>query len=393
MMQKSRQRALANQRLPSHAARSPERSAAAFSLDPWQLQQTFDRPIAAPPSSVLAVQRIYGNRAVQRMIEPSIATLSPAPLRITPAPHATIQRHCYRYGEPGPYTALDKEHALDSDKIAKHFRKGFTGTQRTNIIEANKKRHGGVIKSDETGEQLVELKDTVDTLAHIDHIFPKQKGGSNSYSNAEVMAARKNLRKNSTLGANAGKSEDASPQGLYKGLEPGFVASAFTNFTSDQRTKILAKNKELTKSLTGFDDTVLPDAELIAIKKGALDKDNAVKLEGGIDTSRVLHVDHILPQKKGGCNFYRNARIISAAENISKSDSLGELEVDESEVVEEAENEDYEEHEWPLKRMLKKIKQETSVEKIVEKDIESKKEVTKKKREEKVTKKRTEKKA
>ncbi len=70
MIQISRQRALTNQRQPSHAAQSPERLGAAFDLDPWQLQQTIDRPIAASVDKRVlhkAIDQVFNREEIEAL--------------------------------------------------------------------------------------------------------------------------------------------------------------------------------------------------------------------------------------------------------------------------------------------------------------------------------------
>lgn len=79
--------------------------------------------------------------------------------------------------------------------------KNFTPAQKKRIIEENKARNSGNIKSDEGGQNLNPAKQSVKgqkadmNQAEIDHIQPKSKGGSNSNSNARVISKRENLQK------------------------------------------------------------------------------------------------------------------------------------------------------------------------------------------------------
>jgi RHS repeat-associated protein len=79
--------------------------------------------------------------------------------------------------------------------------KDFTASQKKKIIEENKKRNGGIIKSDMSGTVANPAKQSKKgqkadmKQAEIDHKDPKSKGGSNSYSNAQVLTKEENLKK------------------------------------------------------------------------------------------------------------------------------------------------------------------------------------------------------
>ena len=83
--------------------------------------------------------------------------------------------------------------------------KNFTRTQKQTILDENRRNNGGVLKSDLSGKELdVPTQSRKGEKANmnqaeIDHIEPKSKGGSNSYSNAQVLSKEENLRKGNKI--------------------------------------------------------------------------------------------------------------------------------------------------------------------------------------------------
>lgn len=79
--------------------------------------------------------------------------------------------------------------------------KDFTAAQKAEIIAANKARNGGVVKSDLSGEVLTQPAKSQKGVTpssnewQIDHIVPKDKCGTNSYSNAQVLSRAENRAK------------------------------------------------------------------------------------------------------------------------------------------------------------------------------------------------------
>ena len=88
-------------------------------------------------------------------------------------------------------------------KDSKHVGPGknFTRAQKRNILQANKERNGGVLRSDKSGKQLdqpVQSKKGEPAnmnQAEVDHIDPKSKGGTNSHKNAQVLSKEENIDK------------------------------------------------------------------------------------------------------------------------------------------------------------------------------------------------------
>lgn len=80
-------------------------------------------------------------------------------------------------------------------------KKAFTRAQKRNILEENKLKNDGVICSDKSGAQAIQPEQHTKGVsppsneAHIDHIEPRSAGGTNSYSNAQVLTREENLSK------------------------------------------------------------------------------------------------------------------------------------------------------------------------------------------------------
>jgi hypothetical protein len=100
----------------------------------------------------------------------------------------------------GPYSNL-----TDSKSVGPG--KNFTSTQKQNILDANKAKNSGVLKSDLSGKSIdapVKSQKGVKAnmnQAEVDHITPKKPAdsnvqpGSNSYKNAQVLSKEENLLK------------------------------------------------------------------------------------------------------------------------------------------------------------------------------------------------------
>lgn len=102
-------------------------------------------------------------------------------------------------GIEGVNKARPYAHLQDSKSVGPG--KDFTAAQKRNIIQENMKNNGGVVKSDSSGEVLVKPSKSQRGVTppqnewQIDHIVPKDKGGLNSYSNAQVLSRKENREK------------------------------------------------------------------------------------------------------------------------------------------------------------------------------------------------------
>ena len=94
----------------------------------------------------------------------------------------------------GPYSNL-----TDPPDVAPG--KNFTASQRSQIIQQNQTRNGGVVRSDLSGIELVQPQKSMKGVTpsplewQIDHIIPKSAGGTNSFSNAQVLSRLENRLK------------------------------------------------------------------------------------------------------------------------------------------------------------------------------------------------------
>ncbi|MEA4827261.1 MAG: RHS repeat-associated core domain-containing protein [Clostridium sp.] len=98
---------------------------------------------------------------------------------------------------PGPYS-----HLKDSSNVGSG--KNFTPSQKRKIIEENKKKNKGKVKSDDPldpHQDLVKPKKSQRGITpqqnewQIDHIVPRSKGGTNSYGNSRVISRELNRLK------------------------------------------------------------------------------------------------------------------------------------------------------------------------------------------------------
>ncbi len=193
------------------------------------------------------------------------------------------------------------------DPINDHFQKKFDSGQQTQIYEANKAYYEvDEIVSDADGETVLKKQNTK-LVPHIDHRFPKSRGGTNSYLNAAVLPAEGNIKKSNKLELTEEPTTPLEPYRLLA-VSSAFASSkvgTFREFSQEQRAEILSHNK------SHYDST-----------SPVSDVDGKTKL-AKYDTTRIPHIDHITAKSEGGTNYYFNASVLPASTNMQKSGRKG----------------------------------------------------------------------
>jgi hypothetical protein len=197
-----------------------------------------------------------------------------------------------------------------NDPLSRHVDKPFSSTQRNNIYKANEYNNHGQLRSDTSPDQELFPVNT-DETPHVDHRYPKSAGGSNSYANAAVLSAATNISKGNRptdITHDPDATEALAPYQHFQQhpqAYPGNVGVGML-FSQAQRDAIYAANRQ-------YYQTQLPDPQ------GEIHSDSAGhEALFGNDSSQIPHIDHITPKAQNGTNYYFNARVISAEENIQK---------------------------------------------------------------------------
>jgi len=247
---------------------------------------------------------------------PSPATgLQPSQLKVMPAPKALLPGVIQRYGIDDFDTYSEAKKAtiysramLDrqTGPIENYFKQKFNAQQQDAIYDTNIEHYGqDEIISDEDGRTELVKQDT-ELVPHIDHRFPKSQGGSNSYVNAAVLAAKANMIKGARLTVTQEPDVPLAPYAtLHNSAAFRGKVGRGRGFTTEQRNAILAANKNYYGKGTPVSDA-----------------DQKTKL-AKFDTSHIPHIDHITPMSEGGTNFYFNAAVVPASSNIEKGGAKG----------------------------------------------------------------------
>ncbi len=118
---------------------------------------------------------------------------------VTPKEYLARQK-AIENGKAG-YSNLEAKHPKMKHKSGENF----DGARKREILQENMRRNNGILRSDKTGKILEKPQKSVKGIKHpaneaqIDHIFPKAKGGMNSFSNAQVIEAFANRVKSDQL--------------------------------------------------------------------------------------------------------------------------------------------------------------------------------------------------
>lgn len=144
------------------------------------------------------VQKVFNITSTVTNITYSIGNIYNSIKGVTPEEYIARQ-NAISNGKKG-YGNLDAEHPR-----MEHTNSDYDTARKKAIYEENMKRNGGELRSDQTGKKLEVPKRSERGVspssneAQIDHIYPKSKGGLNSFDNAQVIEREANRHKSDLL--------------------------------------------------------------------------------------------------------------------------------------------------------------------------------------------------
>lgn len=132
------------------------------------------------------IQKVFNITSTVSNITYSIGNIYNSIKGVTPKEYIARQ-NAIKNGQQG-YGNLNAEHPN-----MKHSSSDFDQTRKQSIYEENMRRNGGELRSDQTGKKLDFPQKSQKGVtpspyeAQIDHIYPKDMGGLNSFDNAQVI--------------------------------------------------------------------------------------------------------------------------------------------------------------------------------------------------------------
>lgn len=132
------------------------------------------------------IQKVFNITSTVSNITYSIGNIYNSIKGVTPEEYIARQ-NAIKNGQQG-YGNLDADHPN-----MQHSSSDFDQTRKQSIYEENMKRNGGELRSDQTGKKLDFPQKSQKGVtpspyeAQIDHIYPKDMGGLNSFDNAQVI--------------------------------------------------------------------------------------------------------------------------------------------------------------------------------------------------------------
>ncbi len=99
------------------------------------------------------------------------------------------------------YSNLEENHPRMKHKSGAEYDQ----TRKTEILNENRARNNGQLRSDKTGKLLEQPQKSMKGVtppkneAQVDHIIPKSQGGYNSFENAQVIERAANIEKSNSL--------------------------------------------------------------------------------------------------------------------------------------------------------------------------------------------------